>query len=195
MNQTATASEMGMLPKLQGIPNLDINRNSRMAAGGGRPAVALITEAIRLMRGAGKLSPPEYLYYRLWDQSLTLAERQAFVGKKAQHLMHLACNDRHWYQTAADKILFQTIMTGAGLPVPETLAVTQPLRWLPQAHSLIPSSSPLGCEIRRFIRSSQNRRPGNTASMCSRSTVTTRRPISLLSLAATPSWSKRPSSR
>jgi hypothetical protein len=136
MNQTATASEMGMLPKLQGIPNLDINRNSRMAAGGGRPAVALITEAIRLMRGAGKLSPPEYLYYRLWDQSLTLAERQAFVGKKAQHLMHLACNDRHWYQTAADKILFQTIMTGAGLPVPETLAVTQPLRWLPQAQTL-----------------------------------------------------------
>jgi hypothetical protein len=127
---------MGMLPKLQGIPNLDINRNSRMAAGGGRSAVALITEAIRLMRGAGKLSPPEYMYYRLWDQSLTLAERRAFVGKKAQHLMHLACNDRHWYQTAADKILFQTIMTGAGLPVPETLAVTQPLRWLPQAQTL-----------------------------------------------------------
>ena len=50
--------------------------------------------------------------------------------------MHLACNDRHWYQTAADKILFQTIMTGAGLPVPETLAVTQPIRWLPQALAL-----------------------------------------------------------
>jgi hypothetical protein len=136
MNQIATVSEMGMLPALQGTPNLDINKNTLMAMRDGRPGIALLTEAVRLMRGAGKLSAREYLYYRVWDQSLTLAERRAFVGKKAQHLMHLACNDRHWYQTAADKILFQTIMTGAGLPVPETLAVTQPLRWLPQAQTL-----------------------------------------------------------
>ena len=79
-----------------------------------RPGIALLTEAVRLMRGAGKLSVQEYFYYRLWEQSLSLEDKRAFVGKKAQHLMHLACNDRHWYQTAADKILFQTIMTGAG---------------------------------------------------------------------------------
>lgn len=56
--------------------------------------------------------------------------------EKAQHLMHVACNDQHLYQTAADKILFQTIMTGAGLPILETLAVTQPLCWLPNAAAL-----------------------------------------------------------
>jgi Sugar-transfer associated ATP-grasp len=136
MNQTATVSEMGMLPALQGAPSLDINKNTLLAISTGRPAIALLTEAVRLMRGPGRLSVPEYLYYRLWDRTLTLDEKRAFVGKRAQHLMHLACNDRHWYQTAADKILFQTIMTGAGLPVPETLAVTQPIRWLPQAQTL-----------------------------------------------------------
>ena len=136
MNQTATVSEMGMLPALQGTPSLDINKNTLMALREGRPSIALLTEAVRLMRGAGKLSVPEYLYYRLWDRTLSLKDKRAFVGKKAQHLMHLACNDRHWYQTAADKILFQTIMTGAGLPVPETLAVTQPMRWLPNALAL-----------------------------------------------------------
>ena len=136
MNQTATVSEMGMLPALQGTPSLDINKNTLMAMRDGRSGIALLTEAVRLMRGAGKLSVPEYLYYRLWERSLSLEDKRAFVGKKAQHLMHLACNDRHWYQTAADKILFQTIMTGAGLPVPETLAVTQPMRWLPNALAL-----------------------------------------------------------
>ena len=136
MNQTATVSEMGMLPALQGTPSLDINKNTLMAMRDGRSGIALLTEAVRLMRGAGKLSAPEYLYYRLWERSLSLEDKRAFVGKKAQHLMHLACNDRHWYQTAADKILFQTIMTGAGLPVPETLAVTQPMRWLPNALAL-----------------------------------------------------------
>jgi hypothetical protein len=39
--------------------------------------------------------------------------------------MRVACNDRHWYQTAADKILFQTIMAGASLPVPDVIAITQ----------------------------------------------------------------------
>jgi hypothetical protein len=131
MNQSATVSKMGMLPALQGSPSLDINKNTLMAMREGRPGIALLTEAVRLMRGAGKLSVPEYLYYRLWERSLSLEDKRAFVGKKAQHLMHLVCNDRHWYQTAADKILFQTIMTGAGLPVPEMLAVTQPMGRVP----------------------------------------------------------------
>jgi hypothetical protein len=98
MNQIATVSEMGMLPALQGTPSLDINKNTLMAMRDGRPGIALLTEAVRLMRGTGKLTVPEYLYYRLWDRSLSLEDKRAFVGKKAQHLMHLACNDRHWYR-------------------------------------------------------------------------------------------------
>jgi hypothetical protein len=50
--------------------------------------------------------------------------------------MHVAANDRHWYQTAADKILFHTIMAGAKLPVPEVVAITQAGRILSGAASL-----------------------------------------------------------
>jgi hypothetical protein len=135
MDQTAV-SELSMLPALQGSPAIDINRHVMLALGAGRSAIAVVTEALRLMRGAGKLNASEYFYYRLWEENLDLSQKRAFVGKKAQHLMHVACNDRHWYQTSADKILYQTIMTGAGLPVPETLAVTQPLRWLSKAETL-----------------------------------------------------------
>lgn len=132
----AAGSELTMLPALQGTPTVDINRNTSVALRSGRSAPAILVEALRLMRGPGLLSAQEYFYFRLWDPGLSADQKRAFVGKRAQHRMHLACNDRNWYQTAADKILFQTIMTGAGLPVPDTLAVTQPLRWLPQAAAL-----------------------------------------------------------
>ena len=132
----AAVSEMGLLAGLQSSPTIDINRNTMLALRAGRSAPAIVMEALRLMRGPGALSAPEYFYFRLWEEGLTLEQKRTFVGKKAQHRMHLACNDQHWYQTAADKILFQTIMTGAGLPVPETLAVTQPSRWVSRAASL-----------------------------------------------------------
>ncbi len=50
--------------------------------------------------------------------------------------MHVDCNDHHWYQAAAGKILFHTIMAVADLPTPEVLAITQPSRTLRGAQSL-----------------------------------------------------------
>ncbi len=37
--------------------------------------------------------------------------------------MHTACNDRTWFAPAHDKALFYTILQGAGLPAPRTLAM------------------------------------------------------------------------
>jgi hypothetical protein len=65
-----------------------------------------------------------------------LENKRCFVGKQAQHRMHIACDDRHWYQTAADRILFHTITMGAGLPVPDVVAITQAGRTLRGAASL-----------------------------------------------------------
>jgi len=131
-----TPSELDMLPTLRGSPSVDLNRHVMLALRAGRSASAIAWEAVRLMRGPGKLSGSEYFYYRLWDGDIGLEQKRAFVGRKAQNLMHIACNDSHWYQTAADKILFQTISKGAGLPVPETLAITQHQRWLAQAETV-----------------------------------------------------------
>jgi len=39
--------------------------------------------------------------------------------------MHMAYNYTGWYAATADKLLFQAVMVGADLPVPERLAVTR----------------------------------------------------------------------
>jgi hypothetical protein len=91
---------------------------------------------LTLQRARGKLWPTEYLYYQLWDPRLSMQQKRAFVEEHAHHRMHVACNERHWYQAAADKLLFHTIMSGAGLPTPEVLAITQPDRILRGARSL-----------------------------------------------------------
>ncbi len=121
---------------LNGVPAINIAENLRVALDNGRQLSAILREVMTLRRAAGKLAPSEYFHYRLWDPRLSLEEKRCFVGKQAQHRMHVACNDRHWYQAAADKILFHTIMTGAALPVPAVMAVTQPGRTLRGAQSL-----------------------------------------------------------
>ncbi len=60
MNQTAI-SELGMLPALQGSPTIDINRHTLLALRGGRSAPSIVTEALRLIRGPGKLNISEYV--------------------------------------------------------------------------------------------------------------------------------------
>lgn len=121
---------------LNSIPAVNIPENLRVALDNGRRMSTILGEVIALRRASTKLAPSEYFYYRLWDDRLTFDEKRAFVGKWAQHRMHIACNDRHWYQTAADKILFHTIMAGAALPVPQVTAITQAGRRLCGAPSL-----------------------------------------------------------
>jgi hypothetical protein len=118
-------SEIGLYSALSATPQVDLNKNVQAALATGRSAIGLAADVLKLTRGPGKLHPREYFYYSLWNRGLNIADKLAFVGKRAQHMMHVACNDRHWYQTAADKILFHTIMAGAGLPVPSVLALTQ----------------------------------------------------------------------
>ena len=122
--------------RLNGVPQVNIAENLRVAFDNGRRLSTILREIVALRRAAGRLAPSEYFYYRLWDPHLSLDEKRSFVGKQAQHRMHVACNDRHWYQTAADKILFQTIMAGAALPVPRVTAITQAGRRLRGALTL-----------------------------------------------------------
>jgi hypothetical protein len=86
---------------------------------------SILREVVSLRLGAEKLTPNEYFYYRLWDPVLTAEEKRRFVGKQAQHPMHLTCNDPGWYAVAADKLPFQALISGARLPVPPLLAVAQ----------------------------------------------------------------------
>jgi len=108
---------------------------------------SILAEVVALRRGPGKLTPNEYFYYRLWEPYLTRDDRRRFVGKQAQQPMHVACNDTGWYAAAADKLLFHTLMAGAGLPTPELLAVAGPGRLAPSGPVLPDADS-----AARFLR-------------------------------------------
>ncbi|MBW4091129.1 MAG: hypothetical protein HIU82_08475 [Proteobacteria bacterium] len=136
---------------LDGVPKVDIASNLRAAVTAGRRVTSILSDIIALQRGPGKLTPSEYFYYRLWNPELKSEDKRRFVGKRAQHRMHLACNDAHWYATAADKLLFHSVARGAGLPTPELLAVTHPSRRMRSARTLVGSE-----QIAAFLREPAN---------------------------------------
>jgi hypothetical protein len=61
--------------------------------------------------------------------------------------MHFACNDRTWFAVVDDKLLFHTTMQGAGLPVPELIAIIHTSRRGPN----VPCLKTAG-ELRDFLR-------------------------------------------
>jgi hypothetical protein len=131
--RTMLTDELRQMSALSEIPNVDLHANLSAAVNAGRRMRSILAEVISLRRGVGRLSPAEYFYYRLWDPTTSMAQKRRYVGKQAQGPMHLACNNTSWYATAADKLLFHTLMEGAGLPHPDLLAITNPLRTNPGA--------------------------------------------------------------
>lgn len=127
--EAAVAAERALARRLDGPPLLNIGAEMRKALGsGGRGQGAMIADMWRLSRGPGRLTPAEYLYYRLWDRAYDRAAQAAFVGKRAQGPMHARCNDPGWFAIAHDKLVFQAVLQGLGLPVPSLLAVYNPAR-------------------------------------------------------------------
>lgn len=115
---------------LDAVPWVDVAGNLRTAMFAGKRFTTMMTEVLALRRGAGQLTMAEYFYYRLWDSGLSLDEKRRFVGKNAQHAMHLSCNDHAWFGVTHDKLLFHSVMTDAGFPVPPLLAIVHPARSL-----------------------------------------------------------------
>ena len=126
---------------LDAVPWVDVAGNLRTATVAGTRFSTMMMEVLSLRRGAGQLTMAEYFYYRLWDSGLTLEEKRRFVGKNAQHAMHLSCNDHAWYGVTHDKLLFHAVMTNAGFPVPPLLAIAHPTRGLPGVPHLTSSDA------------------------------------------------------
>ena len=129
----STTITQPLYSQLAGIPNVDLSENLNAALAAGRRATGITAEVLALRSGPGKLTPQEYFYYRLWDANQEGADKRRFVGKIAQHSMHVAAGTREWFAASADKILFQSIMNGAGLRTPELIVATQAGRFLPDA--------------------------------------------------------------
>lgn len=113
------------LQQLDGLPRVDIPANVQAALVAGVSMTRVLRDVVALRQGAGKLTPHEYLYYRPWLPGLDMADKRRFIDKQAQHPMHVACNHTGQYAAAADRLLFQMVTAGAGLPMPGLLAVTR----------------------------------------------------------------------
>jgi hypothetical protein len=86
---------------LSSMPAVDIPANVHAALAKGRRATGIAAEAAALRFGPGRLSPQENFVYHLWDSALPLTAKPAFVGKLAQHPMHVAAGSREGVTPAA----------------------------------------------------------------------------------------------
>lgn len=120
------AAEKARIALLDAPPRPAFLTEIKTAAALGRRPIDITSDLLRVLRGPGRLTAHEYFYYRLYDPSIARDEKLRYVGKRAQQRFHDICNDPHWFAIAHDKALFYAVARGAGLPVPETVAVYAP---------------------------------------------------------------------
>lgn len=85
--------------------------------------IKTLTRFLKTHFGVGKLSSEEFIKYGLVDQDISDDEALCFLGKAAQDKFHAITNDRTWFAVTKNKLLFETLIKGADLPCPKTLAV------------------------------------------------------------------------
>lgn len=97
-------------------------RHARKASG--RRPMELVREFVRLHRGPGRLTLPEYVEYGVWDRDRHGPEDQArFITNTLHWPITRTCCDMTWQAATEDKWLSAHILARSGVRVPETLAV------------------------------------------------------------------------
>ncbi|MEM9170353.1 MAG: sugar-transfer associated ATP-grasp domain-containing protein [Pseudomonadota bacterium] len=89
----------------------------------GRGAFSMIPEYLRLCRGRGRLTLPEYVQYGVYDPALSREEQDRFITNTLHWPITHQCCDMTWQAATEDKWLCGQILERAGLPTPQTLAV------------------------------------------------------------------------
>ncbi len=88
-----------------------------------------IAEIFSLSRGHGKLSPEEYYYFGLCDDSrFSTEEKRRFIGRKGTDKLYDKHLSPYFHGIAHDKLLASGVLEGFGIAVPKTLAVFHSFR-------------------------------------------------------------------
>jgi hypothetical protein len=85
----------------------------------GKPLAQMVTEIAKLGFGPGKIDVEEYFALRLYDdKALAGQDKRSFMGMRTcKTVGHEANQHSHWFACVSDKLLFNTMMGGYGLPV------------------------------------------------------------------------------
>ena len=89
----------------------------------GRSPASLTLEFLKLLRGRGKLTLPEYVQYGVYRPTLTGDERGRFIANALHWPITRRCCDFSWQATTEDKWLCTRILERSGIRVLSTLAV------------------------------------------------------------------------
>ena len=83
-----------------------------------------LAEIFSLSRGHGKLTPEEYYYFGLCDDSrFSAQEKRQFIGRKATNRLYNKHLSPFFHGIAHDKLLASGVLEGFGIAVPKTVAV------------------------------------------------------------------------
>lgn len=119
-NDIALRDKLDKPPGLPGRDKIEVLTRAVRSRGGTLPIDSILAPLF----GPGKLTIDEALYYGLYRGEVGKEAARRFVGKRQQNKFHFRCNDTTWYAAANDKLLFYTVLNGAGLPTPHTRAVS-----------------------------------------------------------------------
>lgn len=89
----------------------------------GRSPLALAREYLRLSRGRGRLTLPEYVQYGVYDASMGADDKSRFISEALHWPMVRRCNDVTFEAATEDKWLCTELLQRAGIPAPALLAV------------------------------------------------------------------------
>ncbi|QDT13680.1 sugar-transfer associated ATP-grasp domain-containing protein [Planctomycetes bacterium K23_9] len=121
---------------------VDVMQGMRKAKKAGRGMFGIFLEIAKLRYGKGKLTLEEYFMYELYDDTRYSPEaKRTFLS---QHNMML---DSPWRLVAKDKPVLTAMLSGLGLPVPETQALYHANRTVGGAIALRNQN-----DIHRFLR-------------------------------------------
>ena len=85
--------------------------------------MSLAFEYLRLHRGRGKLTLPEYVQYGVYDPALAEDEKGRFLSETLHWPITRRCCDFTWQATTEDKWLNSRLLERSSIPVPPALAV------------------------------------------------------------------------
>jgi len=100
---------------------IDLNKRSN------KNLIRVLLEIIYFRFNSQRLSPYEYMDYRLYDDNLYSSEqKKQFVGHRNFHQFHKNVFDEGWMSIVSDKVTVQGLLECYQLPVPELAAIYSP---------------------------------------------------------------------
>ena len=113
----------------------------------GRKPLALALECLKLSRGPGRMTLPEYVQFGLDNPALGDEERRRFLTERLSWPIVSRCCDMTWQATTEDSWLCARILEHSGIAMPRTLAVIDRRnRTYPGTHTIRTA-----CELRDFL--------------------------------------------